>query len=140
MLSKQRGRELAFERVESGEAHLRGRHGPWTQAWDCRDAAGQGIGRVFRWQRPLGDVVRLAARQGGRWTVYEDEPVTPHAVARRLVAVTREQLDWLWPGRVPLGKLTLLAVDPGLGKSFVTLDMAARVSRGQPWPDVPMMP
>lgn len=54
--------------------------------------------------------------------------------------MTREQLDWLWPGRVPLGKLTLLAGDPGLGKSFVTLDMAARVSQGRPWPDVPLLP
>jgi chromosome segregation ATPase len=43
-------------------------------------------------------------------------------------------LEWLWPGRVPLGKLTRLAGDPGLGKSFVTLDMAARVSRGERLP------
>ncbi len=50
--------------------------------------------------------------------------------------MTREQLDWLWPGRVPLHKLSLLAGDPGLRKSFVTLAMAARVSRGQPWSDV----
>jgi RecA-family ATPase len=34
-----------------------------------------------------------------------------------------------------LGKLSLLAGDPGLGKSFITLDMAARVSRGTPFPD-----
>ena len=51
----------------------------------------------------------------------------------------RELLEWLWPGRVPLGKLTLLAGDPGLGKSFVTLDMAARVSRGAAWPDMPIL-
>ncbi len=29
----------------------------------------------------------------------------------------------------------MLAGDPGLGKSLVTLDIAARVSRGAPWPD-----
>ncbi len=56
-------------------------------------------------------------------------------LARRVLNVTREQLAWLWPGRIPLGKLTLLAGDPGLGKSLVTLDIAARVSRGAPWPD-----
>jgi hypothetical protein len=38
-------------------------------------------------------------------------------------------------GRIPLGKMTLLAGDPGLGKSFVTLDIAARVTRGTGWPD-----
>ena len=59
--------------------------------------------------------------------------------ARRVSTVEREQLDWLWPGRIPLGKLTLLAGDPGLGKSLVTLDIAARVSTGRPWPDCPLL-
>jgi hypothetical protein len=51
--------------------------------------------------------------------------------------VIAEKLEWLWPGRIALGKLTLLAGDPGLGKSFLTLDLAARVSRGDVWPDDP---
>ena len=54
----------------------------------------------------------------------------PQAVFTRLAECTPTRLHWLWPGRVPLGKLTLLIGDPGLGKSFVTLDIAARVSRG----------
>ncbi len=65
-------------------------------------------------------------------------PERPQAITRRLNDVEREQLAWLWPGRIPLGKLTLLAGDPGLGKSFVTLDIAARVSCGSPWPDLPL--
>jgi hypothetical protein len=64
----------------------------------------------------------------------------PHVIARRVCDVEREQLAWLWPGRIPLGKLTLLAGDPGLGKSLVTLDIAARVSRGKSWPDCPLFP
>lgn len=55
----------------------------------------------------------------------------------RLSDVRPERVEWLWPGRIALGKLTLLAGDPGLGKSFVTLDMAARVSTGAGWPDRP---
>jgi putative DNA primase/helicase len=66
-------------------------------------------------------------------------PTKPEAIIRRLTNVDRELLDWLWPGRIPLGKLTLLAGDPGLGKSFVTLDIAARVSRGAAWPDLPLL-
>ncbi|MBX7168598.1 MAG: AAA family ATPase [Pirellulales bacterium] len=46
-------------------------------------------------------------------------------------------VDWLWPGRLALGKLALLVGDPGLGKSFLTCDLAARVSAGRPWPDIP---
>ncbi len=52
-----------------------------------------------------------------------------------LEEVEAELVQWLWWGRIPLRKLTLLAGDPGLGKSCITTDMAARVSRGTPWPD-----
>jgi putative DNA primase/helicase len=53
----------------------------------------------------------------------------------RLADVKPEPVAWLWPGRIALGKLTLVAGDPGLGKSFLTLDMASRVSTGKGWPD-----
>jgi putative DNA primase/helicase len=61
---------------------------------------------------------------------YLGEPVIS-----RLDQVPRSSVRWLWPGRVPLGKTTLIAGDPGLGKSFVTLDMAARASNADDWPD-----
>jgi hypothetical protein len=37
--------------------------------------------------------------------------------------------------RLPLGKVAVLDGDPGLGKSTVTLDLAARISRGTGLPD-----
>jgi len=52
-----------------------------------------------------------------------------------LSRVAPRGVGWLWPGRVPLGKVTLLVGDPGRGKSLLALDMAARVSRGGQWPD-----
>lgn len=48
-----------------------------------------------------------------------------------------DQLRWLWPGRIPLGKLTVISGAPGLGKSLLALDIAARVTRGGDWPDLP---
>jgi hypothetical protein len=54
----------------------------------------------------------------------------------QLSTVKPAQLEWLWPQRIPLGKFTLLAGDPGLGKSLLTLDFAARVTRGASWPDL----
>lgn len=63
----------------------------------------------------------------------DDEGETPIVV--RLSDVEPEPISWLWPDRIALGKLTLIAGDPGLGKSFVTLDISARVSSGTPWPD-----
>jgi hypothetical protein len=56
-------------------------------------------------------------------------------VVVRLSDVEPQQVRWLWPGRIPAGKLTLVAGDPGLGKSTMTLDIAARVSRGIPFHD-----
>ncbi|MBK9129160.1 MAG: AAA family ATPase [Phycisphaerales bacterium] len=53
-----------------------------------------------------------------------------------LADVAPEPIRWLWPGRIALGKLTLVAGDPGLGKSLLSLDVAARVSTGSGWPDV----
>jgi putative DNA primase/helicase len=59
------------------------------------------------------------------------------AITIAMSDVISERLQWLWPGRIALGKLTLIAGDPGLGKSFVSLDLASRVSRGDIWPDNP---
>jgi len=44
------------------------------------------------------------------------------------------EIEHLWPGVLFIGKPTLLVGDPGLGKSLVTADIAARVSTGSPWP------
>lgn len=59
------------------------------------------------------------------------EPTDPK---KRLIILASEisprKVEWLWPDRIPLGKLTTFAGWGGLGKSFVTLDLAARISRG----------
>jgi hypothetical protein len=52
-----------------------------------------------------------------------------------LSTVRPERVAWLWPGRIPLGKLTILDGDPGLGKSVMTMDIAARLSAGLGMPD-----
>src|SRR5689334_9656481 len=51
--------------------------------------------------------------------------------------VARE--TWLWQPYIPFGKITLLVGDPGLGKSFLALDLAARLSRNLPMP-TPLVP
>lgn len=44
------------------------------------------------------------------------------------------EVEWLWPDRIPLGKVSLLIGNPGLGKSLLTIDMAARVTRALSFP------
>ncbi|NLH16316.1 MAG: AAA family ATPase [Phycisphaerae bacterium] len=50
------------------------------------------------------------------------------------------QTSWLWPNVIPMGMITLLVGQPGQGKSFVCMDIAARVSTGRPWPESPQTP
>ncbi|MBN1763868.1 MAG: AAA family ATPase [Sedimentisphaerales bacterium] len=51
--------------------------------------------------------------------------------------VSSEPLQWLWPQRFPTGKISLIVGDTGLGKSFLTLNLAAHVSTGKKFPDEP---
>lgn len=44
-------------------------------------------------------------------------------------------IKWLWKGRIPKGRMVLIVGRPGEGKSFATMDFAARISTGTPWPD-----
>src|SRR5262249_33747512 len=48
---------------------------------------------------------------------------------------TPRPIEYLWPARLPLGYLTLLDGDPYQGKSMIAVDLSARVTTGQAWPD-----
>lgn len=51
-----------------------------------------------------------------------------------LSEVQSQPVQWLWDGRIPFGKVTLLDGEPGSGKSLLAVDIAARVSRGASMP------
>lgn len=46
-----------------------------------------------------------------------------------------EKIDWLWVGWLAIGKLAILAGEPGTGKTTITNNMAATVTTGGRWPD-----
>ncbi|TCA40292.1 hypothetical protein E0H72_21055 [Rhizobium leguminosarum bv. viciae] len=77
--------------------------------------------RNFRWGKRRGDPPRLSE-------------ATTAPMIRLLADVPMEPIEWLWPGRFAIGKISMLAGHPGLGKSQLTMYMAAQVSRGRPWP------
>ncbi len=52
-----------------------------------------------------------------------------------LSQVETQEVHWLWEKHLPLGKITLLDGDPGMGKSMLAINLAARVSSGLPMPD-----
>lgn len=60
-------------------------------------------------------------------------PIRPRLLC--MADVEPRPIRWLWQNRIPLGRLSLLVGMPGCGKSYLSCDMAARVSTGTPWPD-----
>jgi RecA-family ATPase len=59
----------------------------------------------------------------------------PIANIENFVNIKRESIEWLWPGKIPLGKLTIIAGDPGISKSLFSCDLAGRITTGFPFPD-----
>ena len=55
-------------------------------------------------------------------------------VFRCLKDVKSKNINWLWNGRIAKGKITMISGDPGLGKSQLSLSIAAIVSTGGRWP------
>lgn len=114
------------------------------------------------WREALCEMLDAFLRQGEKafWRLYEvivrcypqygqwhdllsvpaplDDPVpqTPRPPFVLLSDVQEREVQWLWYPRLALGKITMLDGDPGQGKSMLTLDLAARMTRGITMPDL----
>lgn len=58
-----------------------------------------------------------------------------YADMARASEVEIREIEWLWPGRIALGKFNMVIGDPELAKSTLCTDLAARTTRGEDWPD-----
>lgn len=76
---------------------------------------------------------RRAAEQAAVLSEVWRATVAPVLV--NLATVAPRTVEWTWRGRIPRGKLTLAVGNPDLGKSYVSLDIASRITRGAAWPD-----
>jgi hypothetical protein len=78
------------------------------------------------------DMSRAELRKAG---IPLATPAEPELQMACLARVHARQIRWLWPGRLALGKLHVLAGAGGQGKSTLLCDIAARVTAGRDWPD-----
>lgn len=62
------------------------------------------------------------------------ESITDGLTIIDLADVEEQEVEWLWASRLARGKLSLFLGDPESGKSFVSLNLAARISRGKSLP------
>lgn len=68
---------------------------------------------------------------------YEPGAVAPDRTALVLCAADADEtpVEWLWDRRIPVGCMVGIEGDPGLGKSTITCQIAAAITRGTPLPD-----
>ena len=109
---------------------------------------------ALRWRRENGDGKPKSLQYFERTAEKTQDSVTPPrsngedhaavepehnraetAIVTRVSDVKSETINWVWDGRVPLRKVTVLDGDPGLGKSMMSLDVTARVTTGRAMPD-----
>lgn len=87
------------------------------------------------WATDFNDLYRLLGSM--TVTVQIDTAMEPDADRIEIIQldeVQAEPVRWLWPGRFALGKLSLIAGHPGLGKSQLTAALAAVITTGGTWP------
>jgi len=82
--------------------------------------------------RAIAEARTPASKSENQATAGTVKTRTPITV--RISDVQRENVSWLWQDRVPIGKLTLIEGNPGLGKSWLTLAIATAVSTGSALP------
>ena len=86
-------------------------------------------GHEFPFGEPeQGNVVPLL-RRGSRPTAAHEDGVL------RATDFTMKAARHLWYPYLPLGKITIFDGDPGRGKSQITVDLAGRITTGEPMPD-----
>src|SRR3989338_8275154 len=103
---------------------------------------GDEVEDVMRENNPFDDGSPFDAHRPRPWMQFENSvPKEERVRGTRGTAIVAcfadiqpEPISWLWEGRIALGKLTLIAGDPGLGKSLLTATLAAHVSKGYSWP------
>ena len=93
---------------------------------------------LLKSQQPDGSVAALLQQARDSLAVVPEPTLSQDGAAQggpvKLADVQELPVHWLWEPYIPRGMLTLIDGDPGLGKSFVTMDLAARLSRGWPMP------
>ena len=118
------GPQAAQKTFESGfRSGLEDPHPPLAD-----DPVGGFIGDVFHADLP--GPSRSPSPTGKTAAAFAAGPII-----RRVSDVPAERIEWQWKSRIAVGKLSIIAGDPGLGKSQLTTFLAGKVTTGGQWPN-----
>jgi AAA domain len=95
--------------------------------------------RRLTWQE-RGEIRRRKARrlakrelrQRGESTRAPSAGLAPGLIP--IEAIATKKVQWIWPGRIPRGKVAVLAGSDKAGKTFLVCKIAAIISNGARWP------
>lgn len=107
--------------------------GLYREKWDRKDYRNRTITEALSGKTEFYKAPKTVMLADG--TERKIDELGPEEIGKLLSGVEPEDVSWLWPSWLALGKLALVDGDPGLGKSAMTLDLAARVSTGKAFPD-----
>lgn len=89
--------------------------------------------RVPRYGKDVSDLLDLG------WTLEHLDPLAEaEGVGLQIVKASNldlREIEWAWRGYIPLGAVTIIEADPGVGKSMITIDLVSRWSTGAVMPD-----
>jgi hypothetical protein len=96
------------------------------------------IDQAKHWMVPAGRLNRAGITTARRDYSAEwfngGNDATAELIAHRASDIRIEPVEWLWPGRIAVGKQTLIAGEAGLGKSQTAIAIVAAVTTGGAWP------
>ena len=77
---------------------------------------------------------RAQRARGAQGIPLQVERASLSVIMTRATDIAPGKVEWLWAGRIALGKLSVIAGNPDLGKSQLAAFLAATVSTGGEWP------
>lgn len=93
----------------------------WQRAGHTREEIDALVEQAREW-KPTGD------------RSHQETPGGRGLLVHRASAINIERIEWLWPGRIAIGKQALIAGEAGLGKSQASIAMGATVTTAGAWP------
>ncbi|MEA3351974.1 MAG: AAA family ATPase [Chloroflexota bacterium] len=134
MLTRKLQIQALADRLAGLPTNVSARHlrDPWRTCWLALDGVGAteyhtAMTQALEGNSERGEILEaiFAARPGYQMAFESLEDLAPNL----------SPIEWVWPGWLPRGMLTVLGAAPGAGKSFVGLDLAWRITTGEGFPD-----
>jgi putative DNA primase/helicase len=88
-------------------------------------------------QQPKSSAANLPGNPPSQKSNLRERKAEGEAIFRMGDVVVPKRIKWMWPNRVPSGKITLFAGNPDNAKSLVSSWLVATCTVGRPFPDAP---